>query len=525
MSGVGAAQGVRLAELIASLSLATDLGLGLPEEHVLRQTVIASRIARLAGLDDRAQASTFYVSLLAWVGCVADSHELAHWFGDDRQIRADSYTVDKIGMPMMRMMLGHVGAGNSPLRRLTLFGQFLAGGYRDAVDGMVSHCQTTGDIADRLGLDADVRTALAQAFERWDGKGIPGKAAGDQIALTMRVVQIADDAEVFHRMGGTAAVRDLLRTRRGTEFDPAIVDVCLDHLDDVLADVDAVAAWDVVIEGCAPLDRTIPESELDAVLDAVADYADLKSPWYLGHSRAVATLATDAATACGCTAADISTVARAARVHRLGATGVSTSIWNKSSWTSGDRERVRTVPYLTERILSRQPQLAAIGALAAMAHERMDGSGYPRALAGAAIPDLARLLAAADVYQTSAEDRPGRPALSAVDREAALRTEAAEGRLDGRAVQAVLAAAGHRVRRRAAQVAGLTAREVEVLRLLVRGHSNRRIAAQLSITPRTVGAHIEHIFAKAGVSTRGAAAMFALRHGLVDAQTSGDHPM
>src|SRR6476646_3333395 len=148
MSSVGAAQGVRLAELIASLSLATDLGLGLPEEHVLRQTVIASRIARCAGLDEQARASTFYVSLLAWVGCVADSHELAHWFGDDRQIRADSYAVDKIGMPMMRMMLGHVGAGCSPLRRLTLFGRFLAGGYRDAVDGMVSHCQTTGDIAD-----------------------------------------------------------------------------------------------------------------------------------------------------------------------------------------------------------------------------------------------------------------------------------------------------------------------------------------------------------------------------------------
>jgi DNA-binding CsgD family transcriptional regulator len=106
-----------------------------------------------------------------------------------------------------------------------------------------------------------------------------------------------------------------------------------------------------------------------------------------------------------------------------------------------------------------------------------------------------------------------------------LRTEAREGRLDAGAVQAVLAAAGHRVRRRAPLVAGLTAREVEVLQLLVRGNSNKQIAAALSITPRTVGTHIEHIFTKAGVSTRGAAAMFALRHGLVDAQTSADHPM
>ncbi len=516
---------MRLAELIASLSLATDLGLGLPEEHVLRQTVIASRLARRAGLDEQAQAGTFYVSLLAWVGCVADSHELAHWFGDDRQIRADSYAVDKIGMPMMRMMLGHVGSGSSPLRRLTLFGQFVAGGFRDAVDGMVSHCQTTGDIADRLGLDTAVRTALAQAFERWDGKGIPGKVAREQIEPAMRIVQIADDAEVFHRSGGMHAVTELLRTRRGTEFDPALVDVCLEHREEVFADLDSVEAWSVVIDGCVPLDRPIPEAELDAVLDTVADYADLKSPWYLGHSRALATLVGDAATAAGCSAADVSMVARAARVHRLGATGVSTTIWNKPSWTTAERERVRTVPYLTERILSRQPQLAAIGALAATAHERMDGSGYPRSLAGAAIPDLARLLIAADVYQTLAEDRPARPALAASDREAALRADATAGRLDAGAVQAVLAAAGHRVRRRAPLVAGLTAREVDVLRLLVRGRSNKQIAAALSITPRTVGTHIEHIFIKAGVTTRGAAAMFALRHGLVDAQTSADHPM
>src|ERR1700750_2037526 len=96
-----ATRGVRLAELIASLSLATDLGLGQPQEHVLRQTVIASRLAQLAGLPDDERAATFYVSLLAWVGCVADSHELAHWFGDDTRIRAESFEVDRAGLPML----------------------------------------------------------------------------------------------------------------------------------------------------------------------------------------------------------------------------------------------------------------------------------------------------------------------------------------------------------------------------------------------------------------------------------------
>lgn len=513
---------LRLAELVASLSLATDLGLGLPEEHVLRQTVIATRLAALAGFDDEAQAVTFYVSLLAWVGCISDSHELAHWFGDDRRIRADSYQVDMAGLPMMRLMVGHVASGSSPWRRMTMIGRFLAGGFQEAAGGFVTHCQTTGDIADRLGLDDRVRRALAQAFARWDGRGVPAGLAEEAIEPAMRAVQIADDVEVFVRSGGVEAAVAMLRTRRGTEFDPTLVDVCIEHADTVLRDLDAVDAWDVVIAGCAGLDREIGPDEIDPVLEIFADYADLKSPWYLGHSRAVAELAGRAAAGTGLSEADVVLARRAGLVHRLGATGVSTSIWDKASWTASERERVRTVPYLTERILSRQPLLASIGVVATMAHERADGSGYPRGLTGAAIPPAARVLAAADLYQTLAEDRPGRPALAPDERRTACETEVREGRLDGDAVRAVLAAAGHRVRRRQAQVAGLTAREVEVLGLLVRGLSNREIAAALSVSPRTVATHIEHIFAKTDVSSRGAAAMFALRHGLVDA-SAADH--
>lgn len=509
---------VRLAELVASLSLATDLGLGLPQEHVLRQTVIAGRLARLAGLTEDEQAAVFYVSLLAWVGCVADSHELAHWFDDDRQIRADSYEVDKVGMPMMRMMVGHVAADSRPLRRVTMIGRFLTGGFREAMGTYITHCQTTGDIADRLGLDARIGSALAQAFERWDGKGFPGQAAGEEIEPAMRVVQLADDAEVFVRTAGIAAAVEMLQSRRGTEFDPRLVDVAVEHAAEVLGGLDDTDTWDAVLGGCSSLDRRVEEAELDSVLEIFADYADIKSPWYLGHSRAVAALASRAAESLGLDSEDVDLVRRAALTHRLGAVGVSTGTWNKATpLTAIETERVRTVPYLTERVLCRQPRLAAIGAVAATAHERSDGSGYPRALSGAAIPVPGRLLAAADVYQTWSEDRPGRPALSSVERERALLDEVTAGRLDGACANAVLAAAGHAVRRRATLVAGLTPREVEVLALLVRGCSNKEIAARLTITPRTAATHIEHIFSKTGSATRGAAAMFALRHGLVDA--------
>ncbi len=516
---------VRLAELVASLSLATDLGLGQPQEHVLRQTVIATRLAAAAGLSPEQQAAASYVSLLAWVGCVADSHELSRWFGDDRVVRADSYQLDKAGLPMLRFLLGHVSAGGPPLQRITMVGRFLTGGFRDAMDSFVAHCQTTSDIADRLGLQADVRHALPQAFERWDGKGVPEGRSGEQIEPVMRVVQVADDAEVFCRMGGPQAALEMLRSRSGTEFDPALVDLCCERSDAIFGDLDSVDAWSIVIGGCSALDRALKESELVTVLEIFADYADLKSPWFLGHSRAVATLAAEAARRAGVQPADVSLVESAGLVCRIGAIGVSTGVWDKPGpLSSMEWERVQTVPYLTERVLRRQPRLAEIGAVASMAHERMDGSGYPRGLSGNAIPLTARLLAAADVYQALGEARPHRAALPSAERAATLLDEVAAGRLDAGATRAVLGAAGHQVGRRPQQVAGLTGREVEVLALLVRGWSNKQVARHLSITPRTAGTHVEHIYTKIGVTTRGAAAMFAMRHGLVDANAQAEEP-
>jgi HD-GYP domain-containing protein (c-di-GMP phosphodiesterase class II) len=551
MTTAPASSGVRLSEMVAALSLATDLGLGLPQEHVLRQTMISRRLADAADLDPAERSAVFYVSLLAWVGCVSDSHELAKWFGDDLMLRADSYTLDKVGMPMMRFMLAHVGAGAPPLQRLGTIGRFLTVGVGEAAKSMLSHCQTTGDLADRLGLDGAVRRSLQHAFERWDGKGVPGDRAGEEIPPAMRVVQIADDAEVFHRVGGVDAVVEMLRSRRGTEFDPALVDVfcarapeLLDGLDgdrlDRGRDFDSETVWhevadtglsgtgvsgtglpaagrsEVEVSGTGARETELSEVDFTEVLRAFGDYADLKSPWWLGHSAGVAALAADAAARLGLPAADVTLVERAALVHDLGAIGVSTGIWDKSAPLSpSERERVRTHPYLMERTLARPSRLAEIGALAGLHHERLDGSGYPKGLQGEALPLPARLLAAADVYHALGEPRPYRGPLPAADAAAALRVEAVAGRLDGDAVNAVLAAAGHRVRRRPANPAGLTPREVEVLVLLARGRSNRQIAAELMLSPRTVGSHVEHVYTKIGVSTRGAAAMFAMRHGLV----------
>ena len=507
--------GVRLAELVAALSLATDLGLGQPQEHVLRQTVIARRLAAAAGLPGDQQTAVFYVSLLAWVGCVSDCHELATWFGDDQRMRADSYQVDMAGLPMIRFVLGHVGGDSGPARRLTMIGRFLAGGSGRAAGFMLGHCQTTGDIADRLGLGAAVGGALPQAFERWDGKGVPGQRAGEQIDPAMRVVQIADDAEVFHRLYGTGAAVDMLRSRRGTEFDPALVDLFCARAGELLGGVAEIDAWDAVISSDRALGPELSEARLTSVLRVFGDYADLKSPSWMGHSAGVASLAGEAARRLGLPSSEVIRVKRAGLVHDLGAIGVSTGIWDRPApLRAADRERVRTHAYLTERILARPDRLAEIGALAGLHHERLDGSGYPRGVRGDALSLPARVVAAADAYHAMCEDRPHRAALGAAAAAAAVRGEAAAGRLDGEAVNAVLAAAGHRVRHRPTLPRGLTPREAEVLVLLARGLSNKEMARQLSVSVRTVSSHVEHAYAKIGVSSRGAAAMFAMRYGL-----------
>ena len=208
---------------------------------------------------------------------------------------------------------------------------------------------------------------------------------------------------------------------------------------------------------------------------------------------------------------------RAACVHDLGRVGVSAAIWDKAGpLRSGEWEQVRLHPYYTERVLARSRILSPLGALAALHHERLDGSGYHGGLPATMLPLTARILAAADAYHAMTEPRSHRPALTPEAAAEEARREVRAGRLDGEAVSAVLAVAGHRVRPASREwAAGLSEREVEVLRLVARGHSNRQTAQSLVIAEKTVGHHIQHIYAKIGVSTRAAATLFAMQHDLL----------
>ena len=236
----------------------------------------------------------------------------------------------------------------------------------------------------------------------------------------------------------------------------------------------------------------------------------------IGHSVAVAELAAAAARHLGLPDDQVHTLYRAGLVHDFGRLGVSNSIWDKRGpLGAGEWERVRLHPYFTSRMLEQSPTLAPLARIAVQHQERLDGSGYPRGLEGSAITPLARVLGAADAYQAMREPRPYREPRPADEAAAELRADVRAGRLESDAVEAVLAAAGHRVVRRREGPAGLTAREVEVLRLLSCGLSNKQIAVRLTISPKTAGNHIEHIYTKIGTSNRAGASLFAMQHGLL----------
>jgi DNA-binding CsgD family transcriptional regulator len=314
-----------------------------------------------------------------------------------------------------------------------------------------------------------------------------------------------------------AAALDVARARRGRQFDPGLADAFCDVGPQVLAELEDGYDVHALLAREPGLSGRLSEVELDEALGALADFTDLRSPNRAGHSSGVAALAGAAAEQLGMPAADVAATRRAGFLHDIGLHGVPSTILDKPGDLSATEwERVRLSSYFTERVLARPAALARIGAVAAYAHERMDGSGYHRGASGAAIPMPGRVLAAACAFRTLTEPRAGRPLRSVKEAAVEVRGEARAGRLDADAADAVLAAAGVGGRRRVAGPAGLTPREVEVLVLIARGAATGEVAERLGVSRKTAGTHIERIYAKTGACSRSTATLFALRNGLLD---------
>jgi len=319
---------------------------------------------------------------------------------------------------------------------------------------------------------------------------------------------VANARELLVRTAGPDAARAALRRRAGTSFDPDVVDAACIDLARLRADPDDDLNPSEVLGGEPEPRLQYTGEALDRVLAAIGAVADLKSGYTRAHSAGVAARAASAAEAVGCTDAEVRLVRRAGWLHDIGRVAVSSRVWDRPGpLTDAQWDKVRLHPYITERVLARCPGLAEVAAVAGGHHERADGSGYHRGVRQ--LDRLTALLAAADVYQSTGERRPYRPALGPSERAGVLRAQA----LPDWAVDAVLATGGHPTGPRPPDP--LTAREREVLALVAQGATNREAAQRLRISAKTVNAHLEHIFAKLGVTTRGAAAYQAMELGLL----------
>lgn len=510
-------------EIVATLSLAADLALGMELEHGLRSAIVAMRLADELGVDAATGSQVYYVCLLFYVGCTADAEVAAETFAGESSLLTHVTPV-MFGSPREAMtgVLRAVAPPERPGRRRAVD---LARRLPRAVRGHRPHlraiCEVAEMLTERLGLSPSVHSLFAHLTDRWDGRG-GSDVGGESIPLAVRIAHVARDATFQHELGGAEHAAAVIRARGGRAFDPAISEVLARHGERILRMGAGGSVWEAAL-ACEPKPQLwLTGDTVDRALTAIADFADLGSPFLAGHSRGVAALAAAGAARWRLSPAEVAGVRRAGLVHDVGRVSVPVAVWHTpGAFRAGDWERVRLHPYWTERVLARSPILAACGSVAAAHHERLDGSGYHRAVTAAGLGPAARLLAAADAFQAMTEPRPHRGPLATDAAASTLTAEAAAGHLDPGAVAAVLEAAGRRAPRMQ-RPGGLTEREAEVVGLLARGLQTKQIARALGISAKTADTHIQNAYAKIGVSTRAAATVFAMANGIV---ASGELPM
>ncbi|HEX6263010.1 MAG TPA: HD domain-containing phosphohydrolase [Actinomycetota bacterium] len=508
---------LRLADLLVAISVATDIGMGQEPEKAARSCLLATRMARGLGLPEAEVREVYLVTLLRHLGCTATAHEEAYLFGgDELASRPPSEAADFGEAREIVKLLLATGRG-AGIRRPRLLARALMAGRKADAGILRAICEVGSHLASRLGLGTGVERALYQVMERWDGTGAPEGASGEDIVLPARIAEVATQAVIFDRAGGPEAALAMAARRAGGWFDPAVAEAFRRMGPQLLAEGAAEDPWEAVLAAEPEPVAVVGAAELDRVARTFADMVDLKSPYTLGHSTGVAELAVEGGRSLGMSEDDLDELRLSALMHDVGRTGVSNGIWDKPGpLTTAEWEMVRTHPYHTERILAHSAALAPLIPIAGAHHERQDGSGYHHGASGGEIPAAARILAAADAYQAMTQERPHRPARAPEEAAEAIAAAASEGRLDPDCARAVAEAGGHTgVRVKAERPAGLSDREVEVLRLVARGLSNKEIAKRLFISPRTAEHHVQHIYAKIGSSTRASAAVFAMEHDLL----------
>lgn len=515
-------QPIRVAEILSAFSLATDLGAGQPMGDVLRMCYVAMAVAQELKVSPREQPDVYHAALLAHAGCTAGASLFAALIhGNELEAHRDLFLRDpNSSAEILRWMLRHVAAGEPLYVRAQRLAE-LVRGRQDLEELILGVCEVAPRLAARLGMSSQVGQALRHRLERWDGNG-PHRLHGHEIPLIARITHLCMVLVPIHEVEGRERMEEAARRKRGTVLDPNVVDAFLSASREsgFWAGLESEDPWDAVL-ALEPTSRArfVDEERINDVALAFADFADMKTGHKPGHSRSTAAVAESIAETMRLPQSLATTVRHAALVHDVGEVGVPGRILAKEApLDQWEVEQVRLHPHYTERILSRVPALQPVATIAGAHHEWMNGQGYHRGLSGSRIPLGARILAVADAFQELLEGRPGR---AGVDEEEALNALSSEvgPRLDPECFEALSQVAGFAVPKETLKrewPAGLTDREVDVLRVAATGLTKRQMAQRLNISAKTVGTHLEHIYDKIGCSSRAAAVLFAMERGLLN---------
>ncbi|HEY5878573.1 MAG TPA: HD domain-containing phosphohydrolase [Nakamurella sp.] len=508
---------MRLAELLVGFSAVADLGMGLPIGEAARTAMVAVNLARSAGCPEPEVSDVFFAALLQHIGCTAYAHEVTELFADEFSIKRAGLATDftrqsEIIFSYLPRITREAPAGERlrTIRSALLHSRRMTEGY------MLANCETASIIAGRIGLPDGVGSGLLDVFEWWNGGGGPKRIRGERISLVARLVNVAGYAVYFDRVGGPEMAARAIDQRSGGYLDPGIAADFRRRPRQLLEPAGGGDLSDRLL-ATEPRPHAMAEpAATEQVLRVFGETVDLKTPFLHGHSAAVSALAAGACRSLGLGDDQVALARRVGFVQDIGRVAVPNAIWeHRGSLGSDAWMQVRLHAYHSEQILARCAPLQPLAAVAGRHHDRLDGSGYHRGATAAQLSMTARVLGAADVRQALVSERPWRPAHPPHRAAALLRAEANAGRLDHDAVRAVIAAAEGGTVPARTRPAGLTDRQIEVLRLVARGLSNRAISELLVISPRTAEHHVQDVYARIGVSSRAAAAMFAMSHGLL----------
>lgn len=411
---------IGLSELVGALSYALDISEGHPTGHGVRACWLGFHAGRELGLAAAELSDLYYTILLKDVGCSSNAARICQlYLADDIALKHDFHLVNDSLPQILGFVLSRTGMKAKLAERFRALLNIAMHGGTITSELFQTRCQTGAEIVRQMRFPEGVARGVRELDKHWDGGGKPMRLARDAISIHSRIALAAQVADVFYASAGSGRALEELRARSGKWFDPAVVAAFerAARLPTFWTMLDS-PELPLVVAALLPEDirQPVDDDYLDDIAAAFAKVVDAKSPFTSGHSERVALFTDMIAEEIGLPDERRRRLKRAALLHDIGKLGVSNQILDKAGkLDDAEWQAVRHHPVLGEKILARIKAFRELATIAGAHHERLDGKGYPRGLAAAAIDLETRIVTTADVFDALTAERPYRAALPVSD--------------------------------------------------------------------------------------------------------------